>query len=85
LCITGLQIQDYRTADAGSFWLFTPDNIELVVRAIDGRAVDGHFWFFCGALTDVEDTITVTATLSGARKNDFNPQGNGEPSPTRRR
>jgi hypothetical protein len=38
---------------SGFFWFFTRDNIELVVKALDARAVNGHFWFFYGALSDV--------------------------------
>lgn len=49
----------------GFFWFFEPDNIELVTKIIDGRTNNGNFWFFYGALTDVEYTIRVTDTLSG--------------------
>ena len=49
----------------GYFWFFREDNIELVVKALDGRVVNGHFWFFYGALSDVEYEITVTDTVEG--------------------
>jgi hypothetical protein len=32
---------------------------------LDGRAVNGHFWVFYGALSDVSYTITVTDTVTG--------------------
>ncbi|HEX4966369.1 MAG TPA: hypothetical protein VF173_36510 [Thermoanaerobaculia bacterium] len=50
------------TSDTGAFWFFGPDNVELVIKVLDGRAVNGHFWVFLGALSDVEYTITVTDT-----------------------
>ena len=28
------------------FWFFTPDNIELTVKVLDGRNLNGHFWVF---------------------------------------
>lgn len=52
--------------ESGFFWFFSPDNIELVVKMIDGRPVNGRFWFFYGALSDVEYTIRVTDTVGGS-------------------
>ena len=48
------------TGDTGTFWFFTSNNLELMVKVVDGRAVNGKFWFFAGALSDVAYTITVT-------------------------
>ncbi|MBW8877448.1 MAG: hypothetical protein JF614_20985 [Acidobacteria bacterium] len=61
------------TADTGAFWFFGPDNVELVIKVLDGRAVNGHFWVFYGALSDVEYTITVTDTETGQSKSYHNP------------
>jgi hypothetical protein len=44
---------------SGFFWFFHPENIELVVKALDGRTVNGKIWVFYGALSDVEYTIRV--------------------------
>jgi hypothetical protein len=49
--------------------------VELVIKALDGRAVDGKFWIFYGALSDVHYTITVTDTQTGAVKTYTNPSG----------
>ena len=43
---------------------------------LDARAVNGRFWVFYGALSDVQYTITVTDTVTGAVKSYNNPQGN---------
>jgi ELWxxDGT repeat protein len=56
------------TADTGSFWFFDEDNIELVIKVLDARAVNGRFWVFYGALSNVEYTITVTDTETGGVK-----------------
>ena len=60
------------TGDTGYFWFFSSNNIELVVKVVDGRVVNGRFWFFSGALSDVEYTITVTDTVSGRVKTYYN-------------
>ncbi|HVT61019.1 MAG TPA: NBR1-Ig-like domain-containing protein [Thermoanaerobaculia bacterium] len=60
----------------GTFWFFDPSNIELVVKVLDGRTLTGKFWFFYGALSDVQYTITVTDTVTGTSKRYRNRQGN---------
>ncbi|MES1242819.1 MAG: cellulase family glycosylhydrolase [Acidobacteriota bacterium] len=61
---------------SGFFWFFNQENLELVVKVIDGRQVNGHFWFFYGALSDVEYWITVTDKTTGERRQYHNPSGN---------
>jgi len=56
------------TGDTGAFWFFAPANLELVLKVLDGRAVNGHFWVFYGALSDVAYTVTVTDTVTGASR-----------------
>ena len=64
------------TGDTGYFWFFSSNNVELVIKVVDGRAFNNHFWVFYGALSDVEYRITVTDTTTGAVKTYFNPSGN---------
>ncbi len=61
------------TNDTGLFWFFGPENLELMVKVLDGTGVNGHFWVFYGALSDVEYTIKVTDTATGAQKTYHNP------------
>jgi hypothetical protein len=56
------------TSDTGYFWFFSPNNVELVVKVVDGRAFNGFYWVFYGALSDVAYTVTVTDTLTEAVK-----------------
>jgi hypothetical protein len=64
------------TDESGLFWFFSEDNKELVVKIVDGRSVNGKFWFFYGALSDVEYQIRVTDTANEATKVYNNPRGN---------
>lgn len=41
------------------FYFFSPDNWELMVKVLDGCAINGHFWVFGAASTDVEYEITI--------------------------
>src|SRR6266542_172518 len=63
------------TANTGAFWFFDPTNLELVVKVLDAREVNGKVWVFFGALSNVEYTLTVTDTQTGAVKTYVNPQG----------
>jgi len=63
------------TGDTGAFWFFSPENVELIVKVLDGRGVNGHFWVFYGALSNVAYTVTVTDTVTGAVRTYTNPQG----------
>jgi hypothetical protein len=43
---------------------------------LDARGVNGHFWVFYGALSNVRYTITVNDTTGGRQRTYANPQGN---------
>jgi hypothetical protein len=64
------------TSDTGEFWFFSANNIELVVKVVDGRAFNNKYWVFYGALSNVQYTITVTDSATGAVKTYVNPNGN---------
>jgi len=63
------------TGDTGTFWFFDAANVELVVKVLDGRDLNGHFWLFFGALSNVEYTVTVTDSQSGTMRTYKNPSG----------
>lgn len=63
------------TADTGYFWFFDPANVEVVLKTLDGRGVNGHWWVFYGALSSVEYTLTVTDMETGAARRYVNPPG----------
>ncbi len=61
------------TGDSGTFWFFDASNVELIVKVLDGRSVNGHFWVYAGALSDVAYTITITDTVTGKSRTYVNP------------
>ena len=63
------------TSDTGLFWFFNSENVELVVKVLDGCAVNGRYWVFAGGLTDTRVRITVTDTLREVVRQYTNPQG----------
>jgi len=63
------------TGDTGTFWFFSPTNVETIVKVLDGQGTNGHAWVFYGALSSVEYTLTVTDTQTGLVRQYFNPLG----------
>ncbi len=63
------------TPDTGYFWFFTDNNVELIVKVLDARAFNGSFWVFYGALSNVQYSLHVTDTVSGALHIYENPSG----------
>ena len=59
--VAGLPVDVLLTGDTGTFWFFDSANVELVLKVLDGRVLNGHYWVFYGALSNVEYTIVVTA------------------------
>jgi hypothetical protein len=57
------------------YWFFTPDNVDLTVKVLDGTSINGHFWVFGGSLSNVAMTLIVTDTQTGATRTYTNPQG----------
>ena len=61
----GKVVDSVGTDETGFFWFFTPTNVELATKLLDGRELNGKYWFFYGGLSDVEYTITLTDTVTG--------------------
>lgn len=60
---------------SGYFWLNAAGAPDLVIKIVDGRALNRHFWVFYGALTSEQFTLTVVDTDTGRRKVYNNPAG----------
>jgi ELWxxDGT repeat protein len=63
------------TADTGSFWFFSPDNLEALVKVLDGTGLNDRFWVFQGSLSNVQQVLTVTDSVTGAARRYGNAQG----------
>jgi hypothetical protein len=72
---TGMGSAVGRTDQSGTFWFFSPDNVELIVKVLDGRAVNNRFWVFAGSLTDLEYWLEVTDSVTGTERLYHNVKG----------
>jgi hypothetical protein len=63
------------SSDTKAFWFFSPDNLEVVYKVVDGRALNGKFWVFLGSLTTEQFSVTITDTVTGATKTYTNDSG----------
>ncbi len=68
--------------DSGLLWFFNPVNWEMLVKVLDGCTVNDRYWVFFAAVTNVEFTLTVTDSTTGATKTYVNPQGSSADSIT---
>ncbi|MDA8016325.1 MAG: lactonase family protein [Thermoanaerobaculia bacterium] len=68
------------TGDSGLFWFFGEDNWELLVKVLDGCALNDRVWVFAAATTNVGYTLRVTDTWTGARSIHENPTGRLAPA-----
>ncbi len=63
------------TPDSGSFWFFSPTNVELVVKAPTGCSLNNSYWVFVAGLTNVNVVLKVTDSRTGQVRTYTNPQG----------
>lgn len=75
------QVVPLSSADSGLFSFFHPDNWELLVKVLDGCDVNGRYWVYSAATTDVRYVLTVTDTRTG-RSARYENQA-GQPAPAR--
>jgi hypothetical protein len=62
--------------DSGYFWFFGPNNVEVVVKALNACSLTvPRFWVFAAGLTNVQVDLTVTDTKTGMVKTYNNPLG----------
>ena len=65
---------------SGHLWFFSSDNVEVVIKVIDGCTVNRRFWVFASGLTNVKVVIKVTDTQTGKQVTYLNPLN--QPFPT---
>jgi hypothetical protein len=64
------------TSDGGYFWFFNPNNVELALKILDGRPVNGKFWVFYAALSNVRFVVRIYDEAGNLVKVYRNPPGN---------
>ena len=71
------------TNDSGLFWFFDPgDNWEVLIKVLDGCALNGNVWVYGASTTDLGYSIRVTDTVTGAVKEYRNEPGQPAPAIT---
>ena len=70
------------TNDSGMFWFFSPNNWEVLIKVLDGCAVNGQVWVYGASTTDLGYTIRVTDTVTGAVNEYRNEPGHPAPAIT---
>jgi len=68
------------TTDSGLFWFFAPENLELLVKMVDGCSFNGHYWIFAAATTNVEYHLRVTESANGTFRTFDNTLGTASPA-----
>ncbi len=68
-------VTPFSSDDSGLFFFFNPDNWEMLVKVLDGCAVNDRFWVFFAATTDVAFSLRVEDTQSGTTNLYTNPLG----------
>ena len=73
---TGAGMAVAATPDTGMFWFFSSNNLEAIVKVVDGCSFNQRYWVFAGGLTNVAVTMRVTDTQGGILRTYTNAQGN---------
>jgi hypothetical protein len=70
------------TDDSGLFYFQNPDNWEMLIKVLRACGLNQRYWVFFAATTDVEYTVTVADSATGASKQYTNPAGVPSPAVT---
>jgi hypothetical protein len=70
------------TSDSGLFWFFSENNLEVLVKVLDGCGVNDRYRVFAAATTSVEYDLTVKDADTGAEKSWHNALGVSSPAIT---
>ena len=70
------------TNDSGLFQFFDADNWEVLIKVLDGCAINGHVWVFGASTTDIGYAIRVRDTATGAVREYRNEPGRPAPAIT---
>ncbi|HKD19846.1 MAG TPA: PKD domain-containing protein, partial [Thermoanaerobaculia bacterium] len=60
---------------SGYFWFFDPTNTEMVVKVLNGCAINNSYWVFAAGLTNVQVNWEVLDTKTGVSYTQVNTQG----------
>ncbi|MCY3930946.1 MAG: hypothetical protein OXH70_04460 [Acidobacteria bacterium] len=63
-----VRVSDAQTSEAGLFFFFAPENLEVRVKVLDGCDVNGHHWVSAASATDMGLDLVVSDVRSGAER-----------------
>ena len=72
---TGTGVAATLSDETGTFWFFDAQNVELLVKILDGTDFNGHHWVFYASLSNVEFSLTVEDLETGQSQTYQNPAG----------
>ena len=76
------QVVPKGTSDSGLFRFFDAENWEMLIKVLDGCAVNDYYWVFGASTTDLGYAIRVTDTVTGDVKEYTNEPGRPAPAIT---
>jgi hypothetical protein len=50
--------------NSGYFWFDYSPSVEVAVKILDGRTINGHFWIYWSALTEQAFTLQINDRLT---------------------
>jgi hypothetical protein len=62
---TGAATAVVQTSDTGLFWFFSSNNVEAIIKVVNGCSFNQRYWVFAAGLTNVGVDLIVTDTRSG--------------------
>lgn len=68
--------------ESGLFWFFTAQNLEFLVKVIDGCSFNSRYWVYAAAATDVDYVMTVTDNWRNVTRTYTNPLATASPAIT---
>ncbi len=68
------------TNDSGLFRFFDPENWEILIKVLDGCAINGRMWVLGASTTDLGYRILVTDTVAGESRSYVNEPGRPAPA-----
>lgn len=71
----GAAVPESWSDEAGGFTFFSPSNLEVLIKVLDGCAINGSFWVFAAGLTDVGVDLAVVDTWTGETRSYHNRPG----------
>ncbi len=64
----------------GFLWFFSADNLEMLVKILDGCKANGRYWLLASGATNVAYTLHVTDLITGRESTFTNPLGTRSPA-----